>query len=187
MSEAFYAGHSFKWTNKFLNAIPKGQRYKRSIAFGIATCIHHQYIYTKQTVFKLSNKKLILFGVQSRFLKPYLTLFQKADLIEYFIKQGNSPIIQLLLLPSSYYTISNKNINQYLIKDAPPLQSIGTLLQSRGDYSNVEVANGNLKQGKEGREEEKQGGEASKGKEVRKGRKQAKEGCSVGERRGYDL
>lgn len=116
MNETFYAGHDFKWMNKFLNAIPKKHRFRQSIAFALAACIHHQFVYTRQSIFNLSHKTLESFGIERRCLKPYLFLFQKAGLLDYTIKKGTSPIIQLIVLPTNYYIINNKTIKQYIIK-----------------------------------------------------------------------
>ena len=52
----YYAGHDFKWMDTFMKAIPKKQRLVGGIAFAIACCIHHQYIYKRQKTFKLSHK-----------------------------------------------------------------------------------------------------------------------------------
>ncbi|EMR74256.1 hypothetical protein MBGDN05_00686 [Thermoplasmatales archaeon SCGC AB-539-N05] len=116
MVEQFYAGHSFDWMNKFLNAIPKKHRLKQSIAFSLAACIHHQFIYTKQSTFKLTHKTLDSFGVNRRSIRPYLTLFQKAGLIDYNVKRGRSPIVELLVLPTDHYIINKKTIKEYIIK-----------------------------------------------------------------------
>ncbi len=146
MPQAYYAGHSFGWMNKFLNAIPKKQRLKRSIAFGIASCIHHQFIYTKQSLFKLSHKTLNSFGVNRRYLEPYLSLFQEAGLIKYYTEKGKSPIIHLLLRPTNSYIITNDKLNKYIIKGTGVLQSTGCL------YSKVQVGHGLSKEGKQGKQ-----------------------------------
>ena len=49
MNGAFYAGHGIDWMQKFLDAVPNKQRTSKSIAFALASCIHHQVIYTKNT------------------------------------------------------------------------------------------------------------------------------------------
>ncbi len=105
MVTKYYAGHSFQWMESFMKAIPKGQRLVGGIAFSLACCIHHQYIYKKHKTFKLSHKILESFKVDSRHIRPYLCAFQQAGLIKYNIKNGKKPIITLLLIPSN--TINN--------------------------------------------------------------------------------
>jgi len=105
MAIEFYAGHNFKWIQKFLDAIPENKWYHKHIAFCLACCIHHQFIYKKQSVFKLTHKKLNLFCINRKKLIRYLEIFQQAKLIKYEIQKRKAPIITLLLLPS---TINNK-------------------------------------------------------------------------------
>ena len=62
MNGAFYAGHGIDWMQKFLDAIPNKQRTSKSIAYALASCIHHQVIYTKNTNITLTHKKLNSFG-----------------------------------------------------------------------------------------------------------------------------
>lgn len=93
-----YAGHSFKWMDKFTGSI-KGQRLRNSIAISIACCICHQYNYKKQGTFKLSHRTLAHFGLNPRSIKPYLNSFQQAGLIKFSIEIGKTPTITLLLIP----------------------------------------------------------------------------------------
>ena len=104
MVNNYYAGHDLEWMEKFMKAFSKKskkQRLVKSTAFAIACCIHHQYIYKRQKTFKLSHKILSLFGIDYRYLKPYLILFQQAGLLKFKIEKGKSPIITLKLLPPS--------------------------------------------------------------------------------------
>ena len=115
MAAGFYAGHGFEWMNKFLRAIPKKQRLKLGIAYAIASAIHHQFIYKKSDMLKLSHKTLQLFGLNRKCLKPYLTAFKEAGLIQYDITKGRSPVIQLLIFPNNLYIINSSNIDQYTV------------------------------------------------------------------------
>jgi len=101
MNDVFYAGHGLDWMRKFLDAIPKKQRVSKSIAYALASCIHHQVLYTKNTNITLTHKKLNSFGIDRRSIQLYLFYFQKAGLINYTIKKGNAPKIQLILLSNS--------------------------------------------------------------------------------------
>lgn len=115
MNEAFYAGHEFKWMNNFLKAVPENKWFRKSIAMCIACCIHHQFVYKKQTTFKLSHKALASFGINRKCLRRYLSIFRQAGLIEFVIKDNKSPIVTLLLLPYNYYNINKKNIIKYTV------------------------------------------------------------------------
>ncbi len=112
MAGEFFAGFSFKWMKKFLKAIPEEKWYHKHVAFCLACCIHHQYVYKKQTTFKLTHKKLKLFCVNRQTLKRYLEIFQQAGLIKYSIQSKKSPIITLLLVPTSTYN-NKQQINIY--------------------------------------------------------------------------
>jgi len=101
MNDVFYAGHGLDWMRKFLDAIPKKQRVSKSIAYALASCIHHQVLYTKNTNITLTHKKLNSFGIDRRSIQLYLFYFQKAGLINYTIKKGNAPKIKLILLSNS--------------------------------------------------------------------------------------
>lgn len=109
MARNFYAGHDFKWMGQFMKAIPKGQRLTGGVAFALACCIHHQYVYKKQKTFELPHKILKSFKINSRYIRPYLQLFQQANLIKYNIKKGKTPLITLLLIPSINNSINNKD------------------------------------------------------------------------------
>ena len=107
MVNNYYAGHDLEWMEKFMKAFSKKskkQRLVKSTAFAIACCIHHQYIYKRQKTFKLSHKILSLFGIDSRYLKPYLFFFQQAGLLKFKIEKGKSPIITLKFLPPTTST-----------------------------------------------------------------------------------
>ena len=109
MVDNYYAGHNLKWMGEFLKAVSreqKGQELVGSTAHSIACSIHHQYIYKRQKTFKLSRKTLALFGIKSRCLRPYLTLFQQAGLIKFRIKRRKSPIITLISIPLTSNTIN---------------------------------------------------------------------------------
>ena len=115
MNNVFYAGHEFKWMNNFLEAVPENKWFRKSIAMCVACCIHHQFVYKKQSTFKLTHKTLSLFGVNRKCLRRYLFIFQQAGLIKYTIKNKRSPIITLLLLPYNYYTINKDTLIQYTV------------------------------------------------------------------------
>ena len=114
MNEAFYAGHEFKWINNFLKAVPENKWYRKSIAFSIACCIHHQCVYEKQLTFKLTHKTLDLFGRNRKSLRRYLDIFQEVGLIEYSIKPKKSPLVSLILLPYDYYLINKDTIRVFI-------------------------------------------------------------------------
>jgi hypothetical protein len=98
--------------DKFLKAAIKHHK-KPHIAYAIACCIHHQFRYKKHDIFKLAHETLELFGINRKQLKPYLSIFQQEDLIQYTVSRGRSPTIQLLVLPDNAYIINNANIKQY--------------------------------------------------------------------------
>jgi len=106
MVNNFYAGHNFQWMDKFMKATQEKQNLKQITAHCIAEAIHHQYIYKKHKILKLSHKLLSLFEIDRRYLKPYLQAFQQAGLLKYNIKNGKAPVITLLLIPTNT-TIKN--------------------------------------------------------------------------------
>jgi len=112
MANTYYAGHDFQWMNEFMKIIQEKQNLKRVTTHCIAEAIHHQYIYKKQTTFKLSHKTLLLFGVDRRLIKPYLQAFQQAGLLKYTIKNGKIPTIILLLIPTNTSNTTNKTTNK---------------------------------------------------------------------------
>jgi len=107
----FYAGHSFEWMQHFFNAIPTNKKYHKSIAYCIACCLHHYYIYKKQPTFKLTHKKLELFAINRRSLRRYLELFKQTKLLQYTIEDNKTPIVTLLLLPTTNYKQTTNNTN----------------------------------------------------------------------------
>ena len=113
-NDGYYAGHTFKWMKKFLDTVPKKQHVISGIAFALASCIHHQYFYTKQNTFKLDHNLLTFFGLDRRYIKPYLLRFQKANLIDVKIKQGTLPAIHLLLVPNN--KVINNNKRELVVK-----------------------------------------------------------------------
>ena len=115
MTEKYYAGHSFEWMQRFLQAIPKSR--VKCIAVCLAEAIHHKFIYTKQPVFNLSHSTLEKFGITRQSSRPYLQFFQEAELINVTFRNKASPIIQLLLLPTNYYNINNKTLKHYNVGD----------------------------------------------------------------------
>ena len=125
MNDTFYAGHNMKWIRAFLNAIPKDRKFKKSTAYGIACCVHHQFVYKKHPTFQITHKLLDSFGINRKSLKPYLILFQQAGLIEYIIEKGKSPTITLLSLPDSYYTVNKTTIRHYKDTYTVPLSPNG--------------------------------------------------------------
>lgn len=128
MNGSFYAGHGIDWMQKFLDAIPNKQKFSKSIAYALASCIHHQVIYTKNTNITLTHKKLNFFGLDRRSIQTYLFYFQKAGLINYLIKKGNAPKIQLILLSNSTLLTTNNNtktIKAIYNKGTPVHKSIG--------------------------------------------------------------
>jgi len=99
MVDSYYAGHKFKWMKSFMKAVQKKSCFHNTMAHCIAEAIHHQYTYEKQKTFKLSHKILVNFGINRRYIRPYLQLFQQAGLIKFEIEKGRSPTITLILTP----------------------------------------------------------------------------------------
>ena len=96
---SYYAGHEFQWIQHFLDAIP--EKYVKAIGFSIAAAIHHQYTYKKSNKFSLPHSIQKIFGIHSRSLPRYLSIFQQYNLIKFSSSIGNSFEIELLLLPNS--------------------------------------------------------------------------------------
>jgi hypothetical protein len=158
MSAEFYAGHSFDWIQKFLDSIPEKRWFHKNIVFCIACCIHHQYVYKRQSTFKLTHKKLASFGVNRKNLKRYLEVFQQAGLIKYKIELKKSPVITLLSLPNNKQVRSNKSINiyhPYVQKSTTPCKKKDMLQVQKKTCFKI-----NKKRSKEQREEPS--GESSK-------------------------
>ena len=175
MNNGYYAGHSFEWMQKFLNTIPRKKGLSKTNGYAIASCLHHQCIYSKQQVFKLNHRLLKHFGINRKSLPIYLTFFKNAELINYRIKKGSLPIINLLELPYTNYKINKSNLKIYNIK--------GTGVQTRtGDVSKQgqvgkSVSRKLTKEGREPRKEENLG--RKEGKEGREPRKEGKEPRTV--------
>lgn len=175
-NNGYYAGHSFSWMQKFLQTIPKKKGLSKTYGYAIASCIHHQCIYSKQQVFKLNHRLLKKFGISRKSISTYLFLFREAELIDYQIKQGSLPVINLLELPHSIYKINKGNIKIY--------NSKGTGVQTRtGDMSKqtqayVQTRTGDMsKQGHVGKPDLRRGRVPGKGsKEGRVSRNEGKQG-----------
>ncbi|MBN2065416.1 MAG: hypothetical protein JW771_01220, partial [Candidatus Thermoplasmatota archaeon] len=63
MPNQFYAGHDIQWMQRFLDAVPEGRRFQKPIAYCLACCIHHHFVYTKHDVVRLNHEKLQQFGL----------------------------------------------------------------------------------------------------------------------------
>lgn len=110
----YYAGHEFQWMRQFLDAIPKW--YSRSVAFSIASAIHHQCRYKKSLVFSLPHSLLNDFGIQYRSLPIYLKIFQENGLLKFSNSIGCSFKVELLLSPQFYNketTTNKQNKHEY--------------------------------------------------------------------------
>ena len=112
MSGSYYSGHTIEWMEKFLEAIPRKQQYKKAIAYALASCICHQYVYTKKDSFKLNHAVLAGFGLNRRSIKLYLEFFTEAGLIEYSIEKGKSPVVRLILTSNILSLVNKYNLNK---------------------------------------------------------------------------
>jgi hypothetical protein len=174
MPEMFYAGHSFDWMKRFLNAIPKGSRLVKSTAVCIAEVIHHQFIYKKQPILILNHAILERFGVGRQHIKPYLLHFQEVGLINVSFKRGVSPKIELLAVPPKYLIINNEAIKNLT----------STVQVSQRGLVPVATNTSNLsQQGPVTKRVLKQGDQESKGtEEAKELRRRGKEGAKKGNR-----
>jgi len=168
MNEKFYAGHNMNWMQQFLDAVPNKKRTSKSIGFSLACCIHHQYVYKKKNIFKINHNSLQYFGVKRKSLKTYLEYFKQARLINYTIKNGKIPTIELLLIPTNYLLI-NKQLKTTNIYHTGGIKRTGTctlkdrlpVLKRTGlklEPSNQPRKEGTNQATKEGREEGKKNG-----------------------------
>lgn len=136
MKEKFYAGHSFKWMNQFLEATPKNL--SKHISHSIACAMHHKFWYKKTLTFSLSHTILKCFGVNRKRLPIYLFYFKNAGLINVVIKKGKSPKITLLVAPgTNYSTKATSNLNNHTgvpngTGEVPQIGQVEKKLRSKG-------------------------------------------------------
>jgi len=154
---------------KFKTHVTKGRHASKSIAFALAACIHHQFVYTKKDIFKINHTLINAFGLNRRNLQQYLKYFKEANLIEYTVTSGRVTTIQLLLLPYNYYIVNNNNIKEYTkMKDTGVHLSTGERLKSTGNlYIKEQVTTKDTK-ASEGREQAREVRQGSKGSKRRK-------------------